>query len=141
MKRIFSASPLWQDNGLLFIRIIVGIFMIYHGWEVFDAAKMNEYKTWDVFKASPSPAIMVYAGKTAELVAGFLFVFGFLTRIACLVLIFTMAYISFFVGKGEIWYGDQHPFLFVLLGLVFFFTGGGRISLDWIVFNKKNKTM
>jgi putative oxidoreductase len=141
MERIFSSSPLWQENGLFLIRIIVGIFMIYHGWEVFDAVKMNEYMGRDSFTAFSSPALIVYTGKAAELVAGFLLVFGFLTRIASLVLILTMLYISFFVGHGEIWYGDQHPFLFVLLGLVFFFTGGGRYSLDGIVFNKKNKTM
>ncbi len=40
----------------------------------------------------------------------------------------------FFVGHGKIWYEDQHPFLFVLLAFVFFFIGGGKWSVDYLLF-------
>ena len=69
---------------------------------------------WDVFKKASSPALMVYLGKTAELVAGFLLVTGLFTRIACVIIIGTFIYIPFFVGSGKIWYEDQYPFLFAL---------------------------
>lgn len=137
MKKLFSADPLWPDSGLAFVRIIVGLFMAYHGWEVFDSAKMKEYVTWDSFKGYSSPAAMVYLGKIAELVAGILLTVGFFTRLASLVLIFTMLYIAFFVGHGKVWYEDQHPFLFVLLGMVFFFRGPGRLSVDQVLFRRK----
>ena len=77
MKKLFSPSPLWPDSGLAFIRIIVGGFMIYHGWEVFDEAKMKPYFDWDAFKGFSSPAFIVYFGKTAELVAGIFLTIGF----------------------------------------------------------------
>ncbi len=38
------------------------------------------------------------------------------------------------VGDGRIWYEEQHPFLFVLLGIVFFFTGAGKWSFDYLFF-------
>lgn len=136
MNKIFSASPLWQTAGLCFVRIIVGYFMIYHGWEVFDKEIMSGYLTWDSFKGFSSPAFMVYMGKTAELVAGIFLLIGLFTRLASLVLIFTMIYVSFFVGHGKVWYEDQHPFLFVLLGLVFFFTGSGKWSVDQLLLRK-----
>ncbi|RYF89370.1 MAG: DoxX family protein, partial [Chitinophagaceae bacterium] len=98
MRRIFSPSPLWLDSGLAFVRIIVGIFMILHGKEVFDKVLMDNYATWDQFKGFSSPAFMVYLGKTAELIGGVLLTLGFLTRIGCLILIFTMLYVSFYVG-------------------------------------------
>jgi putative oxidoreductase len=41
------------------------------------------------------------------------------------------------VGAGKFYYEDQHPFIFALLALVFFFTGPVQWSLDKIVFNKK----
>lgn len=110
--------------------------MIYHGLELFSAEKMNGYLQWDLFKNSESAKIMVYAGKAAELTGGILMFFGLFTRIAAIILIVTMAYISFFVGHGKVWYDDQHPFLFVLLALVFLFMGGGRASLDHILFKK-----
>ena len=118
------------------IRIIVGMFMLYHGFEIFDTETMQGYTTWAQFKEMPSPAFIVYAGKIAELTAGILFTIEWFTRGAALVLILTMLYITFFVGHGKFWYDDQHPFLFVLLGFVFFFSGPGKWSIDEWIFNK-----
>ena len=137
MRKLFSPAPLWPDSGLAFVRIVVGGFMIFHGLEVFDEEKMKGYLDWDSFKGFSSPAFVVYMGKVAELVAGIFLTIGLFTRLASLVLVFTMLYISLFVGKGRIWYEDQHPFLFVLLGLVFFFMGSGPYSVDRLVLKKK----
>jgi putative oxidoreductase len=50
-----------------------------------------------------------------------------------------MAYITFKIGHGKFWYEDQHPFMFVLFGLLFFFTGPGKWSLDHVLFKPKAK--
>jgi len=136
MNRFFSTSPLWQETGLTLVRLITGYFMIYHGWEIFNSATMNGYLEWDAFKKVSSGKTIIYAGKAAELTGGIFLFAGLFTRIAAIILVGTMAGISFFVGHGKIWYDDQHPFLFVLLGLVFFFTGGGRWSADHLLFKK-----
>ncbi len=133
MNKLFSTNPILPKSGLTVIRIIVGCFLVYHGWEVFDKNKMNEYIAWDVFKGSSSPSFMVYIGKSAELVAGFLLAIGLFSRIACIIIIGTFIYISCFVGHGKIWYEDQYPFLFALLGCVFFFTGPGKWSVDNLI--------
>ena len=70
--------------------------------------------------------------------SGVLFVLGLFTRIACIILICTLGYIAFFVGHGKIWYEDQYPFLFVVIGFIFFFTGPGSFSLDSVIFKNKN---
>lgn len=137
MKKLFSTQPLWYNGGLLLVRITLGFFMAFHGWEVFEKAKMDEYAGWDTFKNSPSPVFMVYLGKIAELVGGILLMLGLLTRIGAILIILTMAYIALLVGNGKVWYEDQHPFMFVLLALVFFFTGPGRYSLDAALVSKK----
>lgn len=137
MKRFLSSSPLWQNQGIAFIRLIVGFFMIYHGWEVFSAEKMNGYLGWDQFKNISAGKFLVYLGKATELVGGIFLFIGLFTRLACVILIITMLYIAFVVSHGKIWYEDQHPFLFVLLGLVFIFTGPGSMSLDRVLFDKK----
>lgn len=137
MKKIFSPDSRMIQEGLTFIRIIIGLLMAYHGWEVFDKAKMGEYATWESFNNYASPAIMVYIGKGAELVSGVLLVLGLFTRIAAGILIITMLYICFKVGNGRFWYEDQHPFLFALMGLIYFFAGGGKYSMDNILFRKK----
>src|SRR5215203_2472853 len=135
MNDFFSPYPLWQTTGLTLIRCTIGAFLIYHGWEVFSESKINGYLQWDQFK-NLNGKLMVYSGKAAELIAGILFVLGLFIRVACLLVIGVMCYIIFFLGKGIIWYDDQHPFLFVLLAMVFSFTGPGNFSLDKMIFKK-----
>ncbi len=103
MKNFLSLSSNSEAKGLAVIRIIVGLLMIYHGWEIFSAAKMNEYAACDSFKGYSSPLIIVYIGKGAELLTGLLLTIGLYTRLAALFLIFTMLYIAFIVADGRIW--------------------------------------
>ncbi len=137
MHSFFSTTPFYRENILAILRIIIGLLLIYHGYEVFDATTMKGYLEWDDFK-SPLGAFLVYAGKGAEFVAGVLLTLGFLTRVGALICIGTLAYITFFVGHGKFWYEDQHPFMFVLFGVLFLFMGPGKWSLDGLLFpNKK----
>lgn len=136
MKRFMSSSPIWPETGLALVRVGVGVFMIYHGWEVFSPATMNEYLQWDTFKDLTAGKQLVYLGKSAELVGGVMLALGWWTRAAALILFCTMSYVSFFVGNGKVWYEDQHPFMFVLLAVVFLFMGGGRWSADYIIFKR-----
>lgn len=131
MEKHLSAQ---QDIIIAFLRIVIAVFLIIHGKEVFDAEKMQEYTKWDTFKTS---SIMPYIGKAAEFIAGVLLLLGLFTRLACILTIGTFAYITFFIGNGKFWMDDQHPFMFVLFGLLFFFTGPGAMGLDRIVFKKK----
>jgi len=139
MKKILSAGPVWQNEGLGLIRIITGVFLVYHGWEVFDPVKMKEYTQWDFFKNTGMSSFLPYLGKGAEFLSGIMLTAGVFTRVACIILAGTMLYIAFFIGHGKIWYEDQHPFLFVLLSMVFFFTGPGKWSVDRPL-SRKNKT-
>ncbi len=137
MHSFFSTTPFYRESILAILRITIGLLLIYHGYEVFDATTMKGYLEWDDFK-SPLGAFLVYAGKGAEFVAGVLLTLGFLTRLGALICIGTLAYITFFVGHGKFWYEDQHPFMFVLFGVLFFFMGPGKWSLDGLLFpNKK----
>ncbi len=130
MRKFFSSKPLWLDSGLLIIRVITGAFMIYHGWEIFDSEKMNEYSKWMTDLKFPAPAFMAYLGKGSELIGGILLLIGWLTRPAAIILAITMSAIAFGMGHGRIFTEDQHPFLFVVLSMVFVFTGAGRYSID-----------
>jgi putative oxidoreductase len=138
MRKSFSFSPLFLSTGFAAIRIITGILMVYHGIEVFSADKMNGYSQWMNDLNFPFPAMMAYAGKGTEFVCGILLILGLFTRLAALVLAITMITVCFGMGKGRIFTDDQHPFLFVLLALLFFFTGAGKWSLDHFIFGFKN---
>lgn len=129
MNSFFQNTPL-SGTGTAIVRIITGLFMVYHGFEIFDAKLMNDYAQWDMFKELPMGLVLVYLGKGAEFVAGVLLALGLFTKLASGIIAVTMLSITFFVGHGKFWYEDQHPFLFVLLALLFFFNGAGTWSLD-----------
>jgi putative oxidoreductase len=132
-------QPLWHNTGLVIIRIITGLLMAYHGFEVFDRGKMNEYAGWDVIKVMPAPLLMVYLGKGLELASGICLTLGLLTRPAALFMAANMLFICFKVGNGRFYYEDQHPFIFAMLAMVFFFTGPIKWSIDQLIFKSKNK--
>lgn len=135
MNTFFSPSPIQLPKALAAMRIIVGLLMVYHGVELFDPEIIRRYLEWEVFK-NQSGKVLVYTGKTFELISGLLFVLGLFTRVGGLLAIVTFSFITFFVGHGKFWYEDQHPFLFVLFGTLFFFTGPGTWSLDGKLFGK-----
>ena len=138
MYSFFSPSPIYLDTILAILRIILGLLMVYHGLEVFDAELMTGYQDWDAFKG-PLAKLMVYAGKSSELISGILLTLGLFTRLGALLCIGTLAYVTFFVGQGRFWYEEQHPFMFVLFGVLFLFSGAGKLSLDgWWFGGKKN---
>jgi len=140
MNRFFSSSPISLFYGIAIVRIITGALLIYHGWELFDVVKMKEYSSWFVERQYTNPAAWAYAGKFAELISGIGFVLGFFTRLASLASIAAFCGIIFILGdKGKIFESDQHPFLFILLAIVFFFTGPGVYSLDNLIFKKNKK--
>jgi putative oxidoreductase len=130
MSAVFSSAPVFPAKGLAVLRIITGLLMAYHGFEIFDRQLMEGYASWDVIKKLPAPALMAYLGKTIELVTGVLLALGLFTRAATLVMAANMLFICFYIGKGRFYYEDQHPFLFAMLALVFFFTGPGSWSLQ-----------
>lgn len=137
MSKLFSAEPLWKNNGLVLLRIITGLLMAYHGLEVFKPELIKGYAEWEVIKKLPYPLFMAYLGKGLELVTGVCLVLGLFTRIAALFMFINMIFICFKVGGGKFWYEDQHPFIFALLALVFFFTGPVKFGLDNLFFQKK----
>lgn len=134
INNFFSSAPLWTTTGLAVLRIVTGLLMAYHGLEVFNESKMQEYTTWEVVKKLPSPLLQVYIGKGLELVTGILLAAGLFTRIAALLMALNMLFICFYIGSGKFYYEDQHPFIFALLALVFFFTGPVAFSFDNLLF-------
>lgn len=137
-QHFFSPQrKIWFEPGFAQVRIITGAMMVYHGFEVFDSKQMFDYAKWLTDLHFPNPALMAYLGKGAELAAGIFITLGLFTRIAVWPMIFTMLLIAFGMGHGKVFYEDQHPFLFVLIGLLLFFNGSGKYSLDQFLYSNR----
>jgi putative oxidoreductase len=128
MKRLIPSNS-QTAYGMAFIRILFGLLLIYHGWEIFSPETMNMYLGWEIFKGKLG-VYFVYFGKCIELLTGISFVLGFYTRVSGLVIMLTFLFVTFVVGSGDFWYKDQHPFMFAMMGLVYYFYGPGKFFLN-----------
>jgi len=138
MLKLFSSQPLMPYATVTAIfRILLGIFMIYHGWEMFSKEPMDMYTGWLVDRHFPAPRLWVFLGKGTELVGGILLLLGLFTRIITIPLMVNMLFIVFMLGHAKIFYEDQYPFLFFLFFLYFFFAGPGKWNLESLVFKGK----
>src|ERR1700704_1922034 len=108
MKKIFSPSGIWHSQGIGILRIIIGLFMIYHGSEIFERAKMLEYGKWLTDMHFPTPVLAGYIGKAAELVSGVFMLLGLFTKLAVIPMMLAMAGICFGMGHGKIFSDDQY---------------------------------
>ena len=129
----------WHD-GIAIVRIVVGIMLISHGWQVFEEQEMQGFRDLLVGMSMPFPDAMPYVGKLIEIGCGMLLILGLFTRVATAVLFMTFMFITFVMGEGKIFSENQLPFLFALVSLLFFFTGSGRLSIDFVLFaNRKEE--
>lgn len=137
MNTWLSARPLKNfDTVYALLRIVTGFFVLYHGWEVFDPALMADNAKWLTDLQFPAPSWMAYLGKGAEFAGGVCLMAGLATRFAAIPVILVMLAIAFGMGHGKVWYEDQHPFMFVLLGVLFLSGGAGKWSVDAIWTNR-----
>jgi putative oxidoreductase len=138
MKTLFTAEGFYAREGLAALRILLGFLMAYHGLEIFNASAMSEYAKYEAIKTLPFSDNIAYVGKAIELVSGICLVIGAFTRIAALFMAINMLFICFKIGNGRFYYEDQHPFLFALLALVFFFAGPVKWAIDFNQFKRKS---
>jgi uncharacterized membrane protein YphA (DoxX/SURF4 family) len=133
-----NQSPgVWYD-GIAIVRIMVGVMLIFHGWQLFETHDMTVFSDLLFNMSIPFPEAMAYTGKLIELLGGFFLILGLFTRVMTALLFLTFMFITFGLGEGKIFADNQLPFLFALISLVFFFTGAGRLSIDFILFmNRK----
>ena len=127
------------SKGLALIRMIIGLLLIYHGYDVFNTEQMSGNAKWMYDLHYPFPTFFAFAGKAAEFVGGLSLLLGYRVRLFTIHLVVTLLLITFTMGHGKIFTDDQHPFLFALICAVYFFLGSGEWSLDEYMEKEKKK--
>lgn len=135
-KNIFTSNGLWEA-GAIILRVVAGLTIFKYGLEIFSADKMKGYFDWLNDLNFPAPKAMAYTGKICELVGGLLMALGLFTRIAAIPLLITMSVIGFVMGEPEFLAADG-SILLLLIFLHFLLVGPGILSLDHVLFTKKN---
>ena len=133
-NKILSYQSLNTDLASLILRIIFGGLFIYHGYT--KLLSFNDILT-------KFPDLIGIGSKTsfvlvifAELICGFLVTLGFLTRLTVIPIFITMM-VAFFIAHGEDHFNMKElPFVYLLLSIVIFVLGGGKYSMDKLIFKK-----
>lgn len=123
-----------NDTGLLLLRLTLGILLLFHG-----IAKLSHGPGGIQEKLAENglPTVFAYGVYVGEVIAPLLIIFGFRTRIAALLMSFTMLVAIilahgdelFSVGKSGGW-SIELPALFLMGGIVLFYTGAGKYAVS-----------
>ena len=119
----------YTDQGLLFLRLCLGVIFVFHGYPKFMAGR----ETWALVGSAMSnlgitfyPEIWGLLAALAELAGGVCLLLGLLFRPVCLVLAFTMAVaFSMHFLKGDPFQISSHSLTAGIVFVALFFTGPG----------------
>ncbi|MCL7988742.1 DoxX family protein [Sphingobacterium sp. lm-10] len=146
LKKQYIKLQVWlfseaKPDPLVFIRVIVGLWMIWYGKDIFiDDWFEERSKTWgEEGLGFSNPILMLYLSKISEIVFGCLFAVGLFTRLSSFILLVIMS-VAVVIAQGwKIFPYDRGEitFFYWLFFAAFVFIGGGKYSLDHSLFNRK----
>jgi putative oxidoreductase len=125
------------SNGLLFMRICVGIIMAAsHGW-----SKLANFGDMSASFADPiglGSNLSLFLAVFAEFFCSIALIFGIATRAVVIPLIVTMLVAVFVVHGNDPWMKQEFGVLYLIPYITLLIAGSGRYSLDYILFRKNN---
>ena len=130
---MFRSFPKQQAIALTLIRVIVGVVFMMHGWQKFAQMGHSGVAGYFAQAGIPMASLSAWIVMLLELIGGFLFAFGFLTRLVAaaftfemLVAIITMHWKNgFFMPKGY-----EFALTLMVISIGFAIAGAARPSVD-----------
>ncbi|MGQ2983354.1 DoxX family protein [Flavobacterium sp.] len=129
-------STILYDTALLLVRITVSCLIMTHGLQKLTmllAPDTVQFPDPIGIGVVPSLILAIFA----EVVCSFLIIIGVATRLSCIPLIVTMFMAIFYVHAPDPLEAKELPVLYLLVFVVFFVTGAGKFSVDFLI--RKNK--
>lgn len=131
---LFSGLDRYRDEGLLLLRVGLGLMFVYHGWPKLVGGMAAWTKVGAAMKfvgIGFAPAFWGFMAAFAEVGGGLLLAAGLLFRLACALLTVTMAVaVAMKLGTGAGLAGAAHALEVGLVFLSLMLIGPGRYSLD-----------
>jgi putative oxidoreductase len=133
IQRFINYQPISIDMVVL-LRVLTGIYFIYHGRELFQAKSMEGFASYlknDLH--FPVPLFMAYLRTSGEFFGGIMLLLGLFTRAGAFLIMVTMLVATFTAAKGEIFGEGEITFLYAIACLVLIFIGAGKYSFDYLL--------
>ncbi len=126
--------------ALLLLRLVAGTAFMFHGW-----GKIQSPLSW-MPPDSPVPGFLQFLAALAEFGGGLAWVFGALTSLASVGLIFTMIVATAlhavvmgdpFVASGPGMGSYELALLYLVISILFLIMGPGKYSVDQKLFGER----
>lgn len=139
MKRLFSSQPLSVDAGILLVRLILGGLFIWHGVDA-----LMHYQLYLGYSIAQKPNGTIGLGAEfefglvvyAQFICAILITLGLFTRAAAVPIFIMMAVAVFIAHKNDDFLTKEKAVCYMLLSIPVFIFGGGRFSIDRLIFKK-----
>lgn len=127
----FSFFRKHSAYGVLFLRVAIGIFIIYGVQDnVFSWERMLEFRDFLAAQGMPYPLISAHVSVYVQFLCGIMLLLGAAVRLVGLLLIvnFTVAIVLVHIGQT---FQEYYPAAqLIAVGFFFLFNGAGPVSLD-----------
>lgn len=141
--------------GLLILRLGIGGYLITHGWgkvQMLLAGGADKFGDPIGLGSTLSLALVT----TSEFICALLVILGLGTRLAAFPVVISMSVAAFvvhardpwsmeaaanafFSGASKTWFSKEPALLYLIPFLSLGFTGGGKLSLDWLIASRRNR--
>lgn len=124
------------SSALLILRVVIGIFMLTHGWgkmQTLFSGEPIQFADPIGLGASFSLALTVFA----EVLCSILIIVGLGTRFAAIPLLITMLVAVFIVHANDGFGKQELGLLYAAMYGAIALVGAGKFSLDYLLFKSK----
>jgi putative oxidoreductase len=135
MRSLFLRWPsLGTDFATLWLRLLFGGLFIYYGYQKIQGYEQYSSMFPDYIGLGHQATYILVT--VSEFLGGILLVLGLLTRLAIIPIFIIMIVAYFEAHKNDPFAAKQIVFFYMLLCPVIFILGGGRFSLDRLLFGR-----
>ncbi|MBS4913845.1 MAG: DoxX family protein [Veillonella sp.] len=130
MNALFKFN--WQDHGLLFYRVLLGLSMMFHGYLKFAGGEQMLYGVGSMlgqFGITGGYLVLGTLAAFSELVGGLLLVLGLFTRLGALMVAGTL-FVATMVDLGGGFFKWDYPSQMMFGAIMLLIAGPGRFSFD-----------
>lgn len=123
-----------RNFGLLWLRVLGGAGIAYHGYGKVFGGMMGKFVQGVAKMGFPAPEVFAWAAALSEFAGGIFIVLGLATRPAAFFVFATMSVAAFVVHKADPFQVKELALAYWTLAGTLIFTGPGSISFDrfWI---------
>jgi len=138
-KNIFN-SGVYSNNvniALLVLRVVIGIFMLTHGWGKMQSLFSGEPIQFSDPIGMGATSTLILA-VFAEVLCSILLIIGLSTRLAAIPLLITMLVAAFIVHINDGFGRQEFALLYAVIYLSIALIGAGKYSLDYLISKNRN---